>query len=152
MSAKLSDLKLPKVRKVIQCEVNNEPKIITVFNPVGKKRLQLIEMLSSVDKINEENIESVAGTLYKTLIKELVDINVDMDNVTTLDEYPSLALMEINKEIEEIIFELQYEYVSSQIRRVNHTIIAAMSGTLMAKGEQLKGLMEDLNKHNDLAQ
>ena len=152
MSINLSNLKLPKVRKVIQCEVNNEPKIITVFNPVGKKRLQLIEMLSSVDRINEENIESVAGTLYKTLIKELVNINVDMDNVTTLDEYPSLALMEINKEIEEIIFELQYEYVSSQIRRVNHTIIAAMSGTLMAKGEQLKGLIEDLNKHNDLAQ
>ena len=102
MSINLSNLKLPKVRKVIQCEVNNEPKIITVFNPVGKKRLQLIEMLSSVDRINEENIESVAGTLYKTLIKELVNINVDMDNVTTLDEYPSLALMEINKEIEEL--------------------------------------------------
>ena len=45
MSVKLSDLKLPKVRRVIQCEVNNEPKIITVFNPVGKKRLQLIEIL-----------------------------------------------------------------------------------------------------------
>ena len=152
MSVKLSDLKLPKVRRVIQCEVNNEPKIITVFNPVGKKRLQLIEILSSVDKTNEENLEIVASTLYKTLIKELVDVDVDMDKVTTLDKYPSLALMEINKEIEEIIFELQYEYVSSQIRRVNHTIIAAMSGTLMAKGEQLKGLIEDLNKHNDLAQ
>ena len=115
MSVKLSDLKLPKVRRVIQCEVNNEPKIITVFNPVGKKRLQLIEILSSVDKTNEENLEIVASTLYKTLIKELVDVDVDMDKVTTLDKYPSLALMEINKEIEEIIFELQYEYVSSQI-------------------------------------
>ena len=101
---------------------------------------------------NEENLEIVASTLYKTLIKELVDVDVDMDKVTTLDKYPSLALMEINKEIEEIIFELQYEYVSSQIRRVNHTIIAAMSGALMAKGEKLNELIEDLNKHSNLAQ
>ena len=38
MSVKLSDLKLSKVRKVINCEVNGEQKTITVFNPVGKKR------------------------------------------------------------------------------------------------------------------
>ena len=145
MSVKLSDLKLPKVRKVIQCEVNGEPKLITVFNPVGKKRLQLLEILSSVDKTAEENVDEVANILYKTLLKELVDINVDMKNTTTLDKYPSVTLMEINKELDEIIFELQFEYITGQMRRVNQTIISAMSTSLLNKTDKLNQLIEELN-------
>ena len=144
MSAKLSDLKLQKVRKIIQYEINGEKKIITVFNPIGKKRLQLLEMLSSIDKVGEENINDVADTLYRTLLKELVDIEVDMKKLTTLDKYPSLALMEINKEIDEIIFELQYEYIAGQIRMANQTIISAMSGVLINKTEKINSLLEDL--------
>ena len=144
MSAKLSDLKLPKVRKVIQYEVNGEQKIVTVFNPIGKKRVQLLEILSSIDKVGEENINDVADTLYRTLLKELVDIEIDMKKLTTLDKYPSLALMEINKEIDEIIFELQYEYITGQIRRANQTIISAMSGVLINKTEKINELLEDL--------
>jgi len=144
MSAKLSDLKLQKVRKLIQYEINGEKKIITVFNPIGKKRLQLLEMLSSIDKVDTENINNVADTLYKSLLKELVDIDVDMKKLTTLDKYPSLPLMEMNKEIEEIIFELQYEYITGQIRKANQTIIAAMSGVLINKTEQINELLEDL--------
>ena len=109
MSVKLSDLKLSKVRKVINCEVNGEQKTITVFNPVGKKRTQLLEMLSSIDKVDDSDINKVADTFYKSLLKELVDVEIDMKNTATLDKYPSLAIMEINKELEEIIFELQYE-------------------------------------------
>ena len=149
MSAKLSDLKLPKVRKVIQYEVDGQQKIITVFNPVGKKRLQLLEILSSVDKVDNEDVNKVADILYKSLLKELVDVEIDMKNTATLDKYPSLAVMEINKELEEIIFELQYEYVSSQIRRVNHTVIATMSGVLMNKTNKLNELIEDLNKSQE---
>ena len=144
MGAKISELKLQKVRKVIQYEFNGEKKIITVFNPIGKKRLQLLEMLSSIDKVGEENINDVANTLYRTLLKELVNIEVDMKKLTTLDKYPSLALMEINKEIDEIIFELQYEYITGQIRKANQTIISAMSGVLINKTEKINELLEDL--------
>jgi hypothetical protein len=144
MSAKLSELKLPKVRRLIQYEFEGEKRIITVFNPIGKKRLQLLEILSSIDKVGEENINDVADTLYRTLLKELVDIEVDMKKLTTLDKYPSLALMEINKEIDEIIFELQYEYITGQIRKANQTIISAMSGVLINKTEKINELLEDL--------
>ena len=145
MSAKLSDLKLPRVRKTIQFEVNGEQKIITVFNPVGDKRIQLLEMLSSVDKVDNKDVDKVADIIYKSLLNELVDIEIDMETVSTLDKYPTLALMEINKEIEEILFELQYEYIFSQIRRVNHTIISAMSGNLLNKTNKLNELLEELN-------
>ena len=145
MSAKLSDLKLPKVRKVIQYEVDGQQKIITVFNPIGKKRLQLLEILSSVDKVDNEDVNKVADILYKSLLKELVDIEIDMKTVSTLDKYPSLALIEMNKELEEILFELQYEYISGQMRRVNHTIIATMSGSLLSKTNKLNELLEELN-------
>lgn len=148
MSAKLSDLKLPKVRKVIQYEVNGEQKIVTVFNPIGKKRVQLLEILSSISKVDNEDSEKIADVLYKTLLKELVDIETDVRNAAILDKYPSLTLMEINKELEEIIFELQYEYISSQIRRANHTIIAAMSGVLLNKTNKLNEILEELNAPN----
>ena len=148
MSAKISELKLPKVRKVIQYEFEGEKRIITVFNPIGKKRLQLLEILSSISKVDNEDSKDIADTLYKTLLKELVDIEVDMKKVTTLDKYPSLTLMEMNKEIEEILFELQYEYISSQIRRANHTIITAMSGVLINKTNKLNELLEELNAPN----
>ena len=36
MSAKISELKLQKVRRVIQYEFNGEKRIITIFNPIGK--------------------------------------------------------------------------------------------------------------------
>lgn len=144
MSAKISELKLQKVRRVIQYEFNGEKRIITIFNPTGKKRLQLLEILSSIDKVSNENVNDVADTLYRTLLKELVDIEVDMKKLTTLDKYPSLALMEINKEIDEIIFELQYEYIAGQIRRANQTIISAMSGVLINKTEKINDLLEDL--------
>ena len=144
MSTKLSDLKLPKVRKIINCEIDGEPKIITIFNPVGKKRIQLLEMLGSVSQINEEDTDKVADILYKSLLKELVNIEVDVKDANTLEKYPSLTLMEINKEIEEIIFELQYEYITGQMRRINHTIIAAMSGNLLNKTNKLNELIEEL--------
>ena len=148
MSAKLSDLKLPKVRKVIQYEFNGEKKIVTIFNPVGKKRVQLLEMLSSIDKTDKENVNKVADILYKSLLKELVDIEVDLKNTTTLDKYPSITLMEINRELEEIIFELQYEYIMGQMRNINNTIIAVMSGNLLNKTNKLNELIEELNKSN----
>ena len=72
MSAKLSDLKLPKVRKVIQYEVNGEQKIVTVFNPIGKKRVQLLEILSSISKVDNEDSEKIADVLYKTLLKVFI--------------------------------------------------------------------------------
>lgn len=146
MSAKLSDLKLPKVRKVIRCEIDGQVKLITIFNPTGKKRLQLLEMLSNVSKVDEKDTDKVANILYKTLLKELVDIEVDLKNTTILDKYPSITLMEMNKELEEIIFELQYEYITSQMRKVNQTIIAGMSGALINKTNKLNELIEELNK------
>ena len=145
MSIKLSDLKLPKVRKVIEHEVNGEKKIITIFNPTGKKRNLLLQMLSAVDQTDEENTNVIADTLYKSLLRELVDIEVDMKSTLTLDKYPTLALMEMNKELEEIMFELQYEYICEQIRRVNHATITAMSGILLGKTNKVNELIENLN-------
>jgi hypothetical protein len=47
--------------------------------------------------------------------------------------------------MEEIIFELQYEYITNQIRRVNNTLITAMSGVLINKTNKLNEILEDLN-------
>ena len=46
MSAKLSELKLPKVRKVIQFEVDGVKKNITVFNVIEQYRKAIEKKLN----------------------------------------------------------------------------------------------------------
>lgn len=47
MNAKLSELKLNKVRKVLEYEVDGNKKQITIYNAIGKKRENLLNILKT---------------------------------------------------------------------------------------------------------
>ena len=63
--------------------------------------------------------------LYKSILKELVGLDVDVKNTVPLAKAPSIILLQINHEIDEIIYELQYEFISSQMRLLNQAKISA---------------------------
>ena len=44
MKAKLSELKLNKVRKVLKYEIDGVEKQITIYNAIGKKRENLLKL------------------------------------------------------------------------------------------------------------
>ena len=136
MKAKLSELKLNKVRKTLEYEVDGNKKQITIYNAIGKKRENLLNMLKVGNQLTDK--DKAADMLYKSILKELVDLDVDVKNTLPLAKAPNIILLQINHEIDEIIYELQYEFISSQMRLLNQAKISAMTSLSLKKMEDMK--------------
>ena len=102
-----------------------------------------------MDKVNFEELQDILKQAQLTIYN--VDAPDDVDGfrfftITQFVEFlKNCAIKNCFLSLEEILFELQYEYIFSQIRRVNHTIISAMSGNLLNKTNKLNELLEELN-------
>lgn len=146
MGVKLSELKLNKIRKVLEYTVNDEKKQITIFNPIGKKRENLLNILKTGSQLTDKN--KAADMLYKSILKELVDLDVDVRNTLPLSKAPNIILLQINHEIDEIIYELQYEFISSQMRALNQARISAMTALSLKKANEMTEDIEGLKDAN----
>ena len=140
---KLTELKLNKIRKQIPININGEEKLITIYNPIGKKREQILEILDKGNKLSDKEV--AADMLYKSILKELVDIDVDLKSSKGLLKAPTMQLLELNHEIDEILHEIQYEFITGQIRQLNANRIAAMATVSINKVKQLQEDMDKLN-------
>ena len=83
--------------------------------------------------------------LYKSILKELVDIDVDLKSSKGLLKAPTMQLLELNNEIDEILHEIQYEFITGQIRQLNANRTAAMATVSINKVKQLQEDMDKLN-------
>ena len=146
MGVKLSELKLNKIRKVLEYTVNDEKKQITIFNPIGKKRENLLNILKTGSQLTDKN--KASDMLYKSILKELVDLDVDVRNTLPLAKAPNIILLQINHEIDEIIYELQYEFISSQMRALNQARISAMTALSLKKANEMTEDIEGLKDAN----
>lgn len=147
--SKLSELKLPKVRKVLTYEVNGEEKVITIHNPIGKKREELVEMLQKGAKlISNKDKDETAELLYQSILKELVDIEVDIESINPLMEAPSITLLELNHEIGEILFELQYDFFTEQVRQLNMQKISILTAASLEKVAELQEEVKNIKNAN----
>lgn len=140
---KLTELKLNKIRKQIPINIDGEEKLITIYNPIGKKREQILEILDKGNKLSDKGV--AADMLYKSILKEFVDIDVDLKSTKGLLKAPTMQLLEINHEIDEILHEIQYEFITGQIRQLNANRIAAMATVSINKVKQLQEDMDKLN-------
>ena len=140
---KLTDLKLNKIRKQIPINIDGEEKLITIYNPIGKKREQILKLLEAGNKLSDKEV--AADMLYKSILKELVDIDVDLKSSKGLLKAPTMQLLELNHEIDEILHEIQYEFITGQIRQLNANRIAAMATVSINKVKQLQEDMDKLN-------
>lgn len=139
MKAKLSELKLNKVRKLLEYEVEGNKKQVTIYNAIGKKRENLLNILKTGSQLTDK--DKAADMLYKSILKELVDLDIDVKNTLPLAKAPNIILLQINHEIDEIIYELQYEFISSQMRLLNQAKISAMTVSSLNK---INGMTEDI--------
>lgn len=147
--SKMSELKLPKVRKVLTYEMGGEEKTITIYNPIGKKREQLVEMLQKGAKLSSnKDKDKTAELLYKAILKELVDIDVDIKSVNPLMKAPSITLLELNHEISEILFELQYEFFTEQVRQLNMQKISILTAASLEKVAELQEEVKNIKNAN----
>lgn len=111
---KISELKLPKIRKVIPFYgENGEEQIINIYNPTPETKSQMLEIIeSSTDEFGELTINP-----YDMLIDVFPlfsDIEIDVDYIDDILESPTKEMVIINSEILSIINEINLETVMNQ--------------------------------------
>lgn len=146
MEAKLSELKLNKVRKVLKYEIDGVEKQITIYNAIGKKRENLLKLFQVGSRIDDK--DKAASMMYESVLKELVDIDIDTKGFKSMFKAPSITLLELNHTIEEMLHEIQYEFIVGQIRQLNATRLSAMTAISMEKAKQLQEDIEGLRNAN----
>lgn len=144
MIGKISELKLDKVRKTLKYEVDGIEKEIVIYNAIGKTREILLKILQTGSQIQDK--DKATKMLYESILKELVDVDVDTKGFKSIFKAPNMTMLELNHTIEEILYELQYEFITGQIRRLNATKIATMTAISL---EKVKGLQEDIEGLKD---
>ena len=143
MKAKLSELKLNKVRKVLKYEIDGVEKQITIYNAIGKKRENLLKLFQVGSRIDDK--DKAASMMYESVLKELVDIDIDTKGFKSMFKAPSMTLLELNHIIEEILHEIQYEFITGQIRQLNATRLSVVTAISMDKVKQLQEDVERLS-------
>ncbi len=143
MEVKLSELKLNKVRKVLKYEIDGVEKQITIYNAIGKKRENLLKLFQVGSRIDDK--DKAASMMYESVLKELVDIDIDTKGFKSMFKAPSMTLLELNHIIEEILHEIQYEFITGQIRQLNATRLSAVTAISMDKVKQLQEDVERLS-------
>lgn len=143
MEAKLSELKLNKVRKVLKYEIDGVEKQITIYNAIGKKRENLLKLFQVGSRIDDK--DKAASMMYESVLKELVDIDIDTKGFKSMFKAPSMTLLELNHIIEEILHEIQYEFITGQIRQLNATRLSAVTAISIDKVKQLQEDVERLS-------
>ena len=143
MEVKLSELKLNKVRKVLKYEIDGVEKQITIYNAIGKKRENLLKLFQVGSRIDDK--DKAAAMMFESVLKELVEIDIDTKGFKSMFKAPSMTLLELNHIIEEILHEIQYEFITGQIRQLNATRLSAVTAISMDKVKQLQEDVERLS-------
>lgn len=131
---KISELKLPKIRKVIPFYgENGEEQTINIYNPTPETKSQMLEIIeSSTDEFGELTINP-----YDMLINVFPlfsDIEIDVDYIDDILESPTKEMVIINSEILSIINEINLETVMNQNTEYERMLILLehMKGINMA--------------------
>ena len=113
---KLNELKHGTIRCVIPYKDNNgKEKQIEVYSIEGERRKQVLENLNDiVNKVNDYG-ELALDDYYAELISEFTDIKLDKTNILEIIKNPSLPFLILKQELDSMIYELQYEYMSELI-------------------------------------
>lgn len=146
MRAKLSELKLDKVRKILEYEIDGVKKEIVIYNAIGKKRENILSLLKVGNQIDDK--DKAADMLYKSILKELVEIDVDVKNTNSLIKTPSLTLLKLNHEIDEIMCEIQCEFIYDQMRMLNQSKVSTLTALSLNKVEEIKEEVEKVKNGN----
>lgn len=141
---KLSELKLNKVRKIIEVEINGEEKVITIYNPIGKQRKDLMDKIREIASNTSMEDNDKKSALYKTVIEKMTDLKVNTKRFENIENSPNKAFLEVNNEVMDIIHELQLEYMYEVKRGLNEQTIKTLTALNLKKAKELTDLMNEV--------
>lgn len=138
----INDLKLDIVRKVIPIDIGGEKKYIHVFNAFDDHRKNVLVKLKEIQELDISGEEMVEET-YKYLYHQFSDLNLD-GSITESIKNPSLEMLELRKEIDLILDEIQYEYQINQLLQLNNIRNTKLSELSISRIEEIKNLEKEI--------
>ena len=144
---KLNELKGDLVRCIIPYKDNEgKEKQIEVYNIEGERRKQVLENLNDiVNKVNDYG-ELALDDYYAELISEFTDIKLDKTNIVEIIKNPSLPFLILKQELDSMIYELQYEYMSELIAQSRLLMITGLEKQMEKELEVFTKQIENSNK------
>lgn len=141
---KLSDLRLNNIRTTFTVDIGCKSEEVTIFNVVGEKRSEVLDMM--VDKQNQGLSEKeLIEEIYTDIFFECTDLEMD-DSIIDIINSPSLDMINILSEINEIIHELQCELMLKKIAEVNQMEQLAYTQLMLAKTENTTRTLNKIEK------
>lgn len=128
---KISELKLPKIRKVIPFYgENGEESTINIYNPTPDTKAKMLEIIEkSSDESGVLTIEP--ADMLKEVFPLFTDIEIDVDYIDDILENPTKEMIIINSEILSIINEINLETIMNQNTEYERLLLLL---------EQMKGI------------
>ena len=117
-----------------------------MYSIEGERRKQVLENLNEiVNKVNDYG-ELALDDYYAELISEFTDIKLDKTNIVEIIKNPSLPFLILKQELDSMIYELQYEYMSELIAQSRLLMITGMEKQMEKELEVFTKQIENSNK------
>ena len=144
---KLNELKHGLIRTIIPYKDNEgKEKQIEVYNIEGERRKQVLEKLNEIaDKVNQYG-ELALDDYYAELIMEFTDIELDKTNIVEIMKNPRLEWLVLQKELNDMIYELQYEKMCEIINQSRLLTITGLEKQMEKELEVFTKQIENSNK------
>ena len=144
---KLNELKGDLVRCIIPYKDNDgKEKQIEVYNIEGERRKQVLEKLNEIaDKVNQYG-ELALDDYYAEPISEFTDVELDKTNIVEIMKNPKMEWLVLQKELNDMIYELQYEHMSELIAQSRLLMITGMEKQMEKELEVFTKQIENSNK------
>ena len=144
---KLNELKGGLIRCIIPYKTNDgKEKQIEVYNIEGERRKQVLEKLNEiVDKVNDFG-ELALDDYYAEIIMEFTDVELDKTSIIEIMKNPKLEWLILKQEMDSMIYELQYEYMSELIAQSRLLMITGMEKQMEKELEVFTKQIENSNK------
>ena len=144
---KLNELKGDLVRCIIPYKTNDgKEKQIEVYNIEGERRKQVLEKLNEIaDKVNQYG-ELALDDYYAELILEFTDVELDKTNIVEIMKNPRLEWLVLQKELNDMIYELQYEKMCEIINQSRLLTITGLEKQMEKELEVFTKQIENSNK------
>lgn len=124
---KLNELQGGNIRCVIPYkDVEGNQHEIEVYNIIGERRKEVLASITELIGDGKNIDERIVDSYYTDLIMEFTNLQVDETNINNIIANPTLEWNILIHELNEMVYELQYEEVCEQIIKARTLILESM--------------------------
>ncbi len=147
MGVDINELTLDITRKVIDIEIDGKIENIHIFNVLEENR---VEVVNKLEKIQEMDItsEEMIEEMYRYLYHQFTDLQLGGNIVSAINN-PKMEMLQVRREMDAILDEIQYEYQLDHLNQLNQIRNAKLYELNLKKLVEIEELEKELNSEDD---